>query len=139
MPYRAADLKAKLEDLFPPSTSDWKCLLIADFSYTLSETSTTSQWLALEVNTANRATFSTPSASSYQIGSSMIGAYFNFTISVVNSGGSLLEWSHYAILDPFGDLKTYMVTFSGNSQSAGSTGSRDLGIKLEYQSPSSGG
>ena len=137
MPYRVADLKAKLEDLFPPSTSDWKCLLIADFSYTLSETSSTAEFLALEVNTANRATFTTPAASAYQPGSFFIGAYFNFTISVVNSGGSTLDWSHYAILDPSGEMKTYVARAS--SQSASSTGSRNLGIKLEYSPPSSGG
>jgi hypothetical protein len=137
MPYRAVDLEAKLKDLFPPSTSGWQCALISDFSYTLSETSSTAEFLTLEVNSSNRATFSTPAASSYQAGSFIIGAYFNFTISVVNSSGSLLEWSHYAILDPLGEVKTYLTQSS--SQSASSTGSRDLGIKLEYSPPSSGG
>jgi hypothetical protein len=137
MVYRKADCLAKLIDLFPPSTT-YGCALIYDPSSTLDETSTTSQWLALEVNTANRPSFTTPSESSYQISSGFLGAYFNTSISIVNASGSTLEWTHYAVLDGAGALQTYYRVFSGNTVPASTTESRDVGIKLEYNTISYG-
>ena len=137
MSYRQADLKAKLADLLPPET-EFQVALIADFSSTLDESSLVAAWLALEVNASNRATFTTPALSGYTL-ASFVGAYFNFSISVVNSSGSALEWTHYAILDAGGALKTYLRVFSGNTVPASTTQSRDLALKIEYATPIEGG
>jgi hypothetical protein len=139
--YRGEDLRNKLMTIFPPSTT-YQCALIYLLGGGLDDSSTVSEWLALEVNASNRPTFTTPASSGYGIGSFFTGAYFNFSLSVTNPSGSLLEWSRYLILDGSNNMKTYLnagFSSANSSTPANSTNSRNLTIKLEYQPPSTGG